>query len=181
MNTNKSILAILAFFVISYSQECVTCQFIAKPDSEVPDHDSALCINDTEVIMNKKYLDKLVIYDNGFANWTCGKYKNVFINKNGRVVLWGVAYIDNGPDYFNNGIVRITRKNKWGYGNKEGKLIVKPIYDGALPFDNGKGKACIGCVDKCVEGSNCEYHYFSGGNWFEIDTLGNIKKSKFKK
>jgi hypothetical protein len=176
------IISVLLLFGFSNAQKCISCQFVSEPNSELSTHDSALCINKNEIEINRKYLNKMEFNENGFNEWYCGeKYKNVFVNKNGKIVIWGVSNMDNGADHVKNGIVRIIRNKKWGYSKLSGEIIVKATYDGALPFENGIGKACVGCVEKCVENSNCEIHYFDGGNWFEIDTLGNIKKSKSNK
>lgn len=61
---------------------------------------------------------------------------------------------------------------KYGFADRAGQMVVRPLYDGAMNFENGKAQVCKGCKTECV--SACEYHAFTGGEWFEIDTKGTI-------
>lgn len=178
------ILTLFAIFpTIVSSQTCIPCIISLAGDSEPSSYDSVVCINDSVYSINNKFKGKLDTSENGISILMCrGKYGNMIVNKNGKIVLWGIASLDNGIDNFNNGLVRIIRNDKWGYANINGKIVIQPKYDGALPFENGSGKVCIGCRSECVEGSNCEYHYFKGGIWYTLDTTGSvIDSSKTKK
>jgi len=67
-----------------------------------------------------------------------------FIGKDGRVVIDAekhpsrVCRID-ACNYFSEGLVAVKSSNseKYGYMDKEGKMIIPPQYDDAMPFRNG--------------------------------------------
>ncbi|MFZ3201501.1 MAG: WG repeat-containing protein [Candidatus Acidiferrales bacterium] len=96
----------------------------------------------------------------------------MYVNRKGKVVITGVPVMDNGADWFNDGLVRTVKNGKYGFANSKGQIVIPPIYDGAMNFEKGRAEVCNGCKSKCV--SDCEYHYFAGGEWFQIDTKGNI-------
>lgn len=97
----------------------------------------------------------------------------MYVSRTGKVVISGVPTMDNWADAFHDGLVRVLRSGKYGFSNRKGQLVVSPVYDGAMNFESGKAKVCNGCTSKCVE-LECEYHVFSGGEWFEIDTKGTV-------
>ena len=66
--------------------------------------------------------------------------------------------MDNGPDSFHDGLVRVVRNKKYGFANRKGQLAIPPTYDGAMNFEKGKAKVCKGCESKCAEG-DCGHHY----------------------
>jgi hypothetical protein len=155
-----------------------------KSEMEMDKLDSVLCIENDSLRINQKYINELEKSENGFCVLNCGpEYGNLFMKENGQIVLWGVVNMDNDADQFKYGLVRIKRNGKWGYADKKGKIIIKPEYDGAMPFDKGVGMVCVGCIEKCVENSNCEYHFFDGGIWYFLDRHGKVieKTDKTKK
>jgi WG repeat protein len=97
----------------------------------------------------------------------------MYVSRTGKVVISGVPTIDNWADTFHDGLVRVARNEKYGFSNRQGRLVILPVYDGAMNFENGKAKVCKGCTIKCVE-PDCEYSVFSGGEWFQIDTKGAV-------
>jgi WG containing repeat len=97
----------------------------------------------------------------------------MYVSRTGKVVITGVPTIDNWADTFHDGLVRVVRNEKYGFSNRKGQLVISPVYDGAMNFENGKAKVCKGCTSKCVE-QECEYSVFSGGEWFQIDTKGAV-------
>jgi hypothetical protein len=102
----------------------------------------------------------------------CGERLDVCLpNRQGPIS--GVPTMDNWADTFHNGLVRVVRNEKYGFSDRRGQLVIFPVYDGAMNFESGKAKVCNGCTSKCVE-LECEYHVFSGGEWFEIDTTGTV-------
>jgi hypothetical protein len=97
----------------------------------------------------------------------------MYVNRKGKVVIRGVAVMDNGADTFHDGLVRIVRDKKYGFANRSGQIVIPPVYDGATNFQNGNARVCKGCQDKCAE-PTCEHHVFSGGDWFLINVKGAI-------
>ena len=82
--------------------------------------------------------------------------------------LFEVFWYDNGPDYIVEGLFRIKKDEKIGYANKEGKIIIKPQFDCAFPFKNGKAKVSNSCKTIPVG----EYHKWESENWYYIDKEG---------
>ncbi len=97
----------------------------------------------------------------------------MYVSRTGRVVISGVPWMENGADSFHDGLVRVVKNEKYGFANRKGQLLILPIYDGALTFQNGHATVCKGCKSICVE-SECEHHFFKGGEWFQIDTKGTV-------
>jgi hypothetical protein len=97
----------------------------------------------------------------------------MYVSRSGIVVVQGVPTTDDGPDSFHDGLVRVIRNEMYGFANLRGELVIPPIYDGAMSFENGKAKVCKGCESKCAD-HNCEHHFFAGGEWFQIDTKGSV-------
>jgi hypothetical protein len=61
-----------------------------------------------------------------------------YFNRTGLVVVQNVATMDNGPSEFHHGLVRITKRDKWGLADWQGKLIVPLEYDGILDIRRRK-------------------------------------------
>lgn len=97
----------------------------------------------------------------------------MYVGRRGTVIVRGVPTMDNGPDSFHDGLVRVVTDKKYGFANRKGQLVIPPAYDGAMNFEKGKAKVCKGCKEECA-GADCEHHSFSGGQWFQIDTKGKI-------
>lgn len=98
------------------------------------------------------------------------------VDRKGRVILRDVATLDNGPDPFRNGLVRVRAQGKWGYADETGKLRIAAEYDGALPFVAGKGKACKGCQEVCANAA-CEAKSLAGGQWVLLNPRGKVLKT----
>jgi hypothetical protein len=116
---------------------------------------------------------KLRYKENGLAELYSSKQGWMYVNRKGKVVITGVAVMDNGADYFCDGLVRFSKDGKWGFANESGHVVVLPIYDGAMPFEKGVAKVCKGCESKCSE-PECEHHYLSGGEWLCVNTEGKV-------
>ena len=97
----------------------------------------------------------------------------MYVTRDGKVVITGVAVMDNWADSFHNGLVRFVRDGKYGFANRKGQVVIPSVYDGAMNFDKGLASVCKRCVSKCSD-PECEHHLFSEGEWFQIDTRGNV-------
>lgn len=118
-----------------------------------------------------------VSFDSSGMAWLATRdFGWVLLNKSKGVLLWGVASLDNGPDNFRSGLVRIQRGEKWGYCNSKGEVVIPAIYDGAMPFQNGTGRVCHSCKRVCVN-EDCEYHRFEGGKWLSLNAKGKLIKN----
>jgi hypothetical protein len=127
-----------------------------------------------------QYLRQLSFAENGLAIVYSKEEGWMYVNRKGRVIISGVATMDNGADIFHDGLVRFSKNNKWGFADEKGEVIVPVIYDGALNFEKGLAKVCNGCWPECA-GSDCEHHVFAGGEWFYINTKGEIVKEGITK
>ncbi|MBK6608513.1 MAG: WG repeat-containing protein [Leptospiraceae bacterium] len=97
-----------------------------------------------------------------------------FINLKGEKLARAFNF-DNGPDYFNSGLARILdSKGKFGYMDEKGKIVIKPRFDFASPFERSIARVCMGCkIDK----SKDEHGEIIGGTWYLINKRGNILRS----
>jgi hypothetical protein len=128
---------------------------------------------DGELFIKRKVLKRLQFASDGLAPVLSQTYGWMYVSRGGRILITGVPMVDNWADTFHDGLVRVVKNNKYGFSNRAGDLVISPVYDGALNFENGKATVCNHCPTKCVH-DNCEYRMFSGGEWFEIDTKGTV-------
>jgi len=157
------------------SQECIPCMLQLSDEDEMGLHDNAVCVKDDSITVNRSYLKRMQYPNGDFAVWLCASTTgNLLIGRMGKVIITGVPVLDNGADYFSDGFVRVKRHGKWGFVDRNNRPLIPPEYDGALRFEDGIARVCRGCVDKCIDENDCEHHYFDGGTWFTVDTLGVV-------
>ena len=92
-----------------------------------------------------------------------------YINQKGRIVIRPFV-IDNGPDYFKEGLARFRIDNKFGFFDPKGNITIPPQFDFALPFHEGLAAICTGCKEE-PEG---EHRSVKGGRWGYINKKGKI-------
>lgn len=90
--------------------------------------------------------------------------------------LYEVYPFDNGPDYESNGLFRIIANDKIGFADvTTGKVMIKPQFDCAWPFEHGVAKVSIDC--KIL--SDGEHTTWLSDNWYYIDKTGKkVEKPK---
>jgi hypothetical protein len=91
----------------------------------------------------------------------------VYIDKAGTRLLKPLV-VDNGPDYFCEGLARFVRARKVGFFDEQGRVVIEPRFDFALPFSEGMSAFCEGCRE---EGEG-EHKRFVGGKWGFLDASG---------
>jgi hypothetical protein len=128
-----------------------------------------------DIFISARYLKDLDFDSAGLAAVRSPTAGWMYVNRNGKVIIQGVPVMDNGPDTFHDGLVRFVRKNKYGFANRSGQIVIPPIYDGAMNFEKGNAEVCKGCQTKCAEPA-CEHHLFSGGSWFLLNAKGTVLK-----
>jgi hypothetical protein len=121
-----------------------------------------------------RYLRELPYKSDGLAAiWITSAW--AYVNRRGTVIISGVASYDNGPQEFHDGLVMFVKNNKYGFADRSGKVVIPPIYDGALNFEEWRTKVCLGCVYKCMD-QHCEHRMLSGGEWLTISKTGEVLK-----
>jgi len=86
-----------------------------------------------------------------------------------------VESMDNGPDYFGDGLARSRVGGKIGYIDRKLNLVIPATFDGAYPFKDGIAVVCTGCTvvfDKTV--TEGERSWYEGGQWGRIDRRGRV-------
>ena len=95
----------------------------------------------------------------------------MYVNRRGRVVVSGVAAMDNWADSFHDGLVRVVKKGKYGFANQKGIIVIPRVYDGAFDFENGTAEVCRACHCNDRDSEHCA---LTGGEWYRIDTRGRV-------
>lgn len=106
-----------------------------------------------------------LITDIGFVSDTSGKI--LCIDTEGRE-LFEVYNFDNGPDYIEEGLFRIVKDGKIGYSNELGEIVIEPLYECAHPFEDGKAKVSL----NCIETIEFEMKRWESDTWYYIDKTG---------
>jgi hypothetical protein len=92
-----------------------------------------------------------------------------YIDSSGKILLRPYV-IDNGPDYFEEGLARYVADGKIGFMNELGASVIPAIFDFVTPFSEGLAAFCIDCK-RVSEG---EYHRHEAGKWGYINKTGEI-------
>jgi hypothetical protein len=100
-------------------------------------------------------------------------FGRVYINRSARIVIRGVGLIDDGPDEFHHGLVRVNRDEVWGYADPSGRIVVPVKYSCAINSEDISPLVCVGCrTEQPGEYQACLYSY-----WFHTDSCGHLTPS----
>lgn len=91
----------------------------------------------------------------------------IAIDSKGNYVLAPLV-VDNGPDYVNEGLFRVTENNKIGFADENGNKIISCKYNFVSEFQNGLANFCVDC--KGIKDG--EITLFKGGKWGYINKKG---------
>lgn len=134
----------------------------SKGEIIIPKGKYSYCFTDT-------FKNFAFVYDDKLTN-----SKVVAIDRNENI-LFDVYMFDNGPDELANGLFRIIRNGKIGYADKNGVIVIKPKFECADKFENGKASVALEC--KLVKDKNDQEHSkMESDSWFYIDKKGNKVK-----
>jgi hypothetical protein len=123
-------------------------------------------VGQDEFRISPEHLSKL-LFRNGLAVVLVDD-KAFYVAKSGKAAR--VHVFENGADYFSEGLARTISHGKFGYIDRKLTVVIKPEYDVAFPFRNGRAIVCTGCVT-VAEG---EHRAVEGGTWGLIDKTGAI-------
>jgi hypothetical protein len=101
------------------------------------------------------------------------KYQWYYVRRG--VIPVPVESMDNGPDYFEDGLARSRVGGKVGYIDRKLNLVIPATYDGAYPFKDGVAVVCTACTiayDRTV--TEGERSWYEGGQWGRIDRRGHV-------
>lgn len=128
---------------------------------------------DGVLFIAKKYWMHPAFNRYGLSAFTVESFGRVYINRSGRIVIRNVALMDNGPDEFHHGLVRVNCEAMWGYADPSGRIVVPVKYSCAINTEDIGPLICVGCRVEQME----EYHACRGGNWFKVDPKGHLARS----
>jgi len=104
--------------------------------------------------------------DSSFGRWLA-----IDENQN---TLYEIVSFDNGPDYFNEGLVRVKRNGKMGFANQYGQIVIPCEYEYVWWFEGGKAKVTNNAKE--IKDELGDHTRIEADNWFYIDKSGNIIK-----
>ncbi len=121
-----------------------------------------------DIVLREEHLRNIIFPDDGPAPVVIlhPEVSAVYVNKTG--ITARTLLVDNGADYFAEGLARTLRSGKIGYINRSLKLVIPAEYDFGFPFREGLAKVCLGCRSI----SDGVHARVSGGRWGYIDTNG---------
>ena len=159
----------------------LVCLFDAER-GEVPD-----CIRHTadgKLFIAPQYVKELNFNSAGLAPVWAQAQGWTYVNRKGAVVITGVPTFDNWADDFSDGLVRTVVSGRYGFANRQGRIVIRPAYDWASPFEGGYAQVCNRCQAMCATPGGvveerslphgCEHSFMAGGEWFKIDKKGRV-------
>jgi hypothetical protein len=93
-----------------------------------------------------------------------------YIDRSGKILAIRPFVIDNGPDYFQEGLARFRFDEKIGFLNEFGKIIIAANFQYVSPFSESLTAFCTGCKE--VEAG--EHSFVEGGKWGFINRDGDV-------
>ena len=93
----------------------------------------------------------------------------VYIDTGGRALIRPFI-VDNGPDYFSEGLARFEVDSLIGFFDGYGAVVLPPQFDFVFPFHEGLAATCAGCT-RVAEG---EYTRIEGGKWGYVNVRGEL-------
>lgn len=92
-----------------------------------------------EIVIAARFQAAYEFGPGGVAAAIDGSTPFVFIDPNGKVIAHAYG-MDNGPDYFQEGVARIVANKKIGFMTDHGAITVAPQFDRAGSFCHGKAE-----------------------------------------
>ena len=172
---NKLILLLVLFYSINYSlAQSDSTYLIRYPDEDIEFYNNGYINNHGDTIIRAG--EYTICFNDTIMNF------GAVLDTNG--ICWGIDvygerifeiyWFENGPDYLADGLFRIVKNGKIGFANANGDIVIKPQYECANFFDNGKALVTY----KCELEEDGEHYLMISKDWFYIDKRGNKIKNK---
>jgi hypothetical protein len=142
-----------------------SCEF--HPPGETPVENCAVRNPDGSLTVRDEVLVDAPFGEEGLAALWIDQ-QLYFVTRTGKTAP--AYYVDNGADYFVEGVARTVRDGKVGFVNPELDEVVAPRWDFAQPFAGGFATVCVGCAGK----RQGEHTVMVGGKWGVIDQTGSV-------
>ena len=158
MNTIIKILQGCLLVSISVLISCQLKQSNTHNENKIATSADSLQIKENQAVANDTLSEYSMVNEDGFF----------LIDRSG-TKIYEIYPFDNGPDYVSEGLQRIIKDGKIGYGDPIlGKIIIQPIYSCAYPFENGRAKVSIDCTTI----ADREHSTWESKKWVHIDKNG---------
>lgn len=118
-----------------------------------------------------KTLRKDLDFSGGRLSWftTDEPFAVFYVRKDG--TFKQTHWFDNGPDYFDSGYVRLVVDGKYGFMDSALRVIIKPQWDFAFPFQDGYAQVGNVCRTEKVD---AEHSALACQDWYRIDRRGKV-------
>ena len=150
------------------------CAYVAR-GGELEPHGPCARIEDDVPHIDPAHLARMT-FEGGLAEVRIGGARTgggiAYVRRDGRAV--SVFILDNGPDYFREGLVRGLRHGKLIYYDHALRPVIVTGYDWGYPFDHGRADVCTGCKEQRLDD---EHSTMGGGRWAVIDRTGRERAS----
>ncbi|UKB82225.1 WG repeat-containing protein [Chryseobacterium sp. MEBOG06] len=174
----KLLVAILLTPVISFAQVKETLYYFKSKDSLV-----GVKNKDGKIIVPAQFKVFSYLKDGDPVDGETIHFDGTKAGEEHEKYAWGYIYdrkgnylyqpfmYDNGADYFSEGFRRLVKNGKIGFADRNGKTVIQPEHDFAVPFNYGYAAFCDGCD---WEKTDDEHKAVVGGNWGIMNTQGKI-------
>jgi hypothetical protein len=168
--------------VVSASSAGDSCVFRQKDD--IDSHPNCVLQDGHgELFIALEYVKKLEFDSHGLAPVFDEDHSRqgwMYVDRKGRVIVKAVPSDDNWAEEFSDGLVRTVIDKKYGFADRQGRIVIPAKYDGASAFEHGHAVVCMGCRETCAMSghpqadTDCEHYVMTGGEWFKINKAGRV-------
>ena len=145
------------------------CEYFRNAHSEVlTPYEKCGYVENGKMVLFPGFLKRLDFSVHGLASAWIDNSKWVYIKRDGTVIP--TIMYDNGPDYFQEGMARYREKDKLGFIDEKGEVVIPAQFEWAFPFKDGIAEVCEGFTWV----SDGEYSRPVGGRWGAIDKTGSV-------
>ncbi len=117
------------------------------------------------VRFKKEHLERLAFDDRELEGFYINDLAG-YVSRTGKFVFTPV--IDNGPDYFREGLARYQENGKMGFVNEKLEVIIPAQFEFVSAFSEGKAAYCTECIKKQVG----EHQITESDSWQHINKQG---------